>query len=213
MDEKGYIQYTFEPQSDRVVPVEVTHDINATRTRMREQDFIGKDPNRYGGFSFGNLVKRIHLPGDEELHDKLLVTCSDTGVPDVLPPEDFCVISQVDSVNKVVYKIGPGKPTSEYWSHKPFHEYDETRSSLHTHCPVIFDVRKELEIPCTDEGVEAGTFEMYENMQRLIRLPAVKDLGIIAMESHPDGIFLWGPDFDVVEERHNRYVEMARKLS
>ncbi|MBI4895066.1 MAG: hypothetical protein HY831_01100 [Candidatus Aenigmarchaeota archaeon] len=50
---------------------------------------------------------------------------------------------------------------------------------------------------------------MAEEIERLLRLPRTLEMGIIGMESHPDGFITWGQDVGEAQSRIIQYWNKA----
>lgn len=165
------------------VPFDV-NDIENSRVALLNAGLIGRDPNRYGGYSFGNVSERRD--------NKILITASQTSHIKKLDYTGYVFIEQANLQNNSLISIGCNKPSSETLTHVAVYEQDPQVGAIaHIHCPKMW-VRTDL--LRTNPDAEFGSKEMVNEVIRLFKETDVKKQQIFAMGGHQDGIIAFGPN-------------------
>lgn len=173
--------------SDATTVIDVT-DIERCRRQLFQKALIGRDPNRYGGYAFGNVSQRRG--------QKILITASQTsGIPE-MDDLGYVFIERADLFGNKVWSTGAAKPSSETLTHIAVYEQDPNISAvIHVHSPVLWNMEK---FPRTSPDANYGSQEMVQEVARLFKETDVIDMHVFAMGGHEDGIIAFGGNIEVV---------------
>jgi len=198
MAEEGVIKFDLRHRNTRAaVPPENLHVLNAWREMLWRLHLVGQDPERYGGYGFGNVSLRL-VPFDAPVNRRrFLISATQTGALAVLGDTHYTVIDEYDPARNRIVSTGALPPSSESLTHGMIYNMDEgIRAILHVHSPDIWMTAAEAEIPVTDARVTYGTPEMAVEVARLFRETNVRQGRLFAMGGHRDGMVAFGPDAD-----------------
>ena len=168
-------------------------ELNAWRAILYMNQLIGQDPERYGGYGFGNLSRRLppwDAPPDAR---PFLISGTQTGHLAELSAEHYTLVTGYAIADNAVTAVGPVKPSSESLTHAAVYALDpEIRVVLHAHSPEIWRHASALGLPITAAHVPYGSPEMAAEVARLFRDTDVAAKMIFAMGGHEDGIVAFG---------------------
>ncbi|NIP16376.1 MAG: class II aldolase/adducin family protein [Pseudomonadales bacterium] len=189
-EQEGVIHFAYDLQTpDGAVTEETLRDtLAAWRTIFRRLGVLGHDPERYGGFGFGNLSVR-----DPERPDEFVVTASQTSGQGGLRDRDLVRISGCNLERFWVDAVGHKPPSSETLTHAMIYAADpRIRWVFHVHSPEIWEHAEPLAIPCTAQEVAYGSPEMVRAVAELLEKHQSRPL-LFATFGHVDGVFACGP--------------------
>ena len=168
------------------------------RAVMHRLGFIGIDPARYGGVGFGNVSVRVPpFRGPRGQDSAFLITATQTGGKAALGVDDLTVVDSWDLRKNRVQSRGRALPSSESMTHGAIYDVvPGARAVIHAHAPVIFKQARALDLPTTAPDVGYGTVAMANEVARLWRVTDLKDVRVLAMGGHEDGIIAFGADLD-----------------
>ena len=153
---------------------------------------MGQDPDRYGGFGYGNLSQRSAMNSSQ-----IIVTGSQTGHLDRLQDTHYCRVDAVDIPQNRVGAIGPVKPSSEVLTHARLYQLDECINAVfHIHDPHLWAYGLQLDYPSVAPQIEYGSVEMALAIERLYRNSRLAEVGLVVMRGHQDGILAFGPTLE-----------------
>ena len=185
---EGVIKFQLEFTEAEPLPAEFSRELNIWRDQMFTVGLIGKDPDRYGGYSYGNVSQRL-TPGK----NAFIICGSQTGGIPLLNEQHYVTVDSCDFNHNRIEAHGPIKPSSESLTHGIIYQSDPSINFvLHVHSPEIWQFRHLLAIPCTSADAEYGTQEMVQEVQHLLSNDTVKNGHIFAMDGHEDGIVSFG---------------------
>ena len=185
---EGFIKFQLKFTEAEPLPTEVFRELNIWRDQMFTVGLIGKDPDRYDGYSYGNVSQRLAVG-----NDAFIICGSQTGGVPLLNEQHFVTVDSCDLDNNRIEAHGPIKPSSESLTHGIIYQSDPSINFvLHVHSPEIWQFRHLLAISCTSTDAAYGTSKMVQEVQRLLEDKAVKDEHIFAMNGHEDGIMSFG---------------------
>lgn len=193
MEEEGVIKFELHFTESAPVTVASLDDLIYWRGLLWEQGLVGQDPQRYGGYGFGNVSQR--LPGVLQPDNNLsfIISGSQTGHLQVLTREHFAIVSSCDAYTNRVEAQGLIRPSSESLTHgMVYRQSDNINVILHAHSPDIWQAADALHLPVTDAAVEYGTPAMAQEVDRLFRETNVAQQKIFSMGGHEDGIVAFG---------------------
>ncbi len=186
--EEGIIKFQLDFSEAEPLPAEIFRELNIWRDQMFTVGLIGKDPDRYEGYSYGNVSQRL-TPGE----NAFIICGSQTGGIPLLNEQHYVTVDSCDFNNNQIEAHGPIKPSSESLTHGIIYQSDPSINFvLHVHTPEIWQLRHQFGIPCTSVDAEYGTPEMVQEVRRLLDDSNVKAGHIFAMDGHEDGIVSFG---------------------
>ncbi|MCK4587957.1 MAG: class II aldolase/adducin family protein [Gammaproteobacteria bacterium] len=186
--EEGIIKFQLDFSEAEPLPAEIFRELNIWRDQMFTVGLIGKDPDRYEGYSYGNVSQRL-TPGK----NAFIICGSQTGGIPLLNEQHYVTVDSCDFSNNRIEAHGPIKPSSESLTHGIIYQSDPSINFvLHVHSPEIWHLRQQLNIPCTSADAAYGTQEMVQEVRQLLGNDTVKNGHIFAMDGHEDGIVSFG---------------------
>jgi L-ribulose-5-phosphate 4-epimerase len=165
----------------------------AWREILTRTGLVGKDPELYGGYAYGNVSGRVGpFPGAR--HERaFLVSGSGTSAKRRVTLDDFCLVRRCDAVSNCVTSSGPCLPSSESLTHGAIYDLaPHIRFVFHVHSPTIWRRAAELRLPTTAADAPYGSPAMAREVERLYGSSSLSELGILAMGGHEDGIVVFG---------------------
>ena len=190
--QEGTVKFRLEYTAGQAQLDETLRQLNAWRKLFFMTRLVGQDPQRYGGFGYGNVSQRLLL-FNASPQPCFAISGTQTGELPDLTAVHYCVVTECWPAENRVVAHGPIKPSSESMTHGMVYRLDDTmRYVFHAHSPDIWQHAKALDIPITGENVPYGTPEMAEEVCRLFRVTPARTRRIFAMGGHEDGIVSFG---------------------
>lgn len=204
---EGVIKYTLEYTLTDPLPAEGLRELIAWRRVLHLCGLIGQTPDRYAGYGYGNISQRRSSDGRKR---PFVISGSQTGHLADLTRDHFAlVLNSLPAKNYVVAR-GPVKPSSESLTHGAIYALDTLVGGvIHAHSPHIWRQTALLGIPQTDAAVPYGTPALAEEIGRLFANSDVRQLGILAMGGHEDGIVTFGATVTAAGITLVRYLALA----
>jgi hypothetical protein len=166
-------------------------ELNRWRFKLRALGLIGQDPERYAGYGFGNLSRRLPDRGDSAF----FISGTQTGHLDQLQANNYATVLQCSPAKNQLQATGQVKPSSEALSHGILYQnHPEIRWVMHLHSPDIFNNYRILSLPCTDPSATYGTPEMAAAIESLAKERENSHPSLLIMGGHQDGILAYGSD-------------------
>jgi ribulose-5-phosphate 4-epimerase/fuculose-1-phosphate aldolase len=191
--EEGVIKFDLQYTKSGPAPAETLAELNAWRRILWQLALIGQDPNRYGGYGFGNVSQRVPPLDAPAGKWQFVISGTQTGGLETLEAAHYAVINSYEPDTNRVRAAGPVRPSSESLTHGMLYDLDSNiHAILHVHSPHIWQQARALNIPVTDAAVAYGTPEMAQEAGRLFRETDVLHKGIFSMGGHEDGIVAFG---------------------
>ena len=190
---EGVIKYDLQFKRTLPLPEGEIHAIESLRQRLRFAGVLGQDPDRYGGFGYGNVSKRLP-PFDAPPSNRMfLITGTQTGAIPGLSAHHYSVVSAYDLAKNQIVAQGMTPPSSESLTHATLYSMDESlRWVLHVHAPTLWIEAAMLRLPVTNSSVLQGTLAMCAEVRRLFEQTDVRQKRIFAMGGHKDGMVAFG---------------------
>jgi len=186
---EGVIKFQLDFQEGPSPPEELLHALNAWRNIFRQLGMIGQDPERYDGYGFGNLSRR--LPGQDGA--AFLISGTQTGHLPFLSADHYATVHQCNPATNQLKASGQTQPSSEALSHGVLYQSNPgIHWVMHLHCPEIFNNRMSLKLPYTSQNADYGTPEMASEIQRLAGDHSHSNPRLLVMSGHQDGILIYG---------------------
>lgn len=181
---EGVIKFQLDFQKGPAPADELLTELNAWRSIFLQLGLLGQDPDRYQGYGFGNLSRR--LP-----NNSFLISGTQTGHLAELSAEHYAEVLTCDPYSNSVTAIGQVKPSSEALSHAILYQTNHGITwVMHLHSPDIFNKSKELKLTTTHPDAEYGTPEMASEIEQAASTSNTP--GLIVMGGHEDGILAFG---------------------
>ncbi|WP_455206576.1 class II aldolase/adducin family protein [Kaarinaea lacus] len=207
-ENEGVIKYRLDFSESAPVAYDQIREINAWRRIFYLLGLIGQDPDRYGGYGFGNVSCRFN-PHD----NTLLISGTQTAHLEELGPEHYAKVTLCDPLHNHIIADGPVKPSSEALTHGAIYRLDPSINYvIHVHSPDIWQYAAQLTIPSTAKQVSYGTPEMAKEIERLLHNADTRQKHIIAMGGHEDGIITYGASAKEAGETLISYFSRALQL-
>ncbi len=163
----------------------------AWRGELQKLGLIGRDPHRYGGFSYGNLSVR-----DPDVPSRFFVTASQTGDAPRLITRDIVRIDHWDAARFELDATGIQPPSSESITHGMVYAADPAIAwIMHVHCPAIWHAATRLALPVTAVDIVYGSAAMAQAVAALSQRQSARPL-VFATLGHEDGVFACGATAD-----------------
>lgn len=189
---EGIIKYQCDFTLAPALPVEQISELNAWRKLMVITGLIGQDPNRYGGYGYGNISCRMDTKERANRRHPFVITGSQTGGKRDLRTEDYVVVTACYAAENRLEAEGPIQPSSESLTHGAVYALDShILWVVHAHSPEIWHNAEALGVPMT-ANVPYGSPEMAEEVGRLYRESDMPQKRIFGMLGHEDGIVTFG---------------------
>ncbi|WP_455220221.1 class II aldolase/adducin family protein [Kaarinaea lacus] len=207
-EKEGVIKYQLDYTETPPVAAERIREINAWRQILFLLGLIGQDPDRYGGYGFGNVSCRLNP--DENI---FLISGTQTAHLPMLGVEDYTVVTLCDPMTNHIVAEGPVKPSSEALTHGAIYQVDSSINFVfHVHSPAIWQQAARLAIPITSPDALYGTPEMAKEIDALIASVDAHKKHIIAMGGHEDGMVSFGPTAELAGQTLITWFSQALQL-
>lgn len=164
---------------------------------LRRLGVVGRDPERYGGYAFGNLSARLDRESPPGCRS-FVITGSQTlragDEPALGSLDRWAVVERWAVAANRVESRGLVAPSSESLSHAALYDLDLSTpigAVFHAHAPALWQRAQALGLPITDPSAQCGTPELAQEIARLGTEGALTR-GLLAMAGHEDGILAFG---------------------
>jgi hypothetical protein len=191
---EGAIRFSFELKrggSDDAIPANVFRRLAAWRDILRRLKLLGRDPQRYDGYHYGNISVR-----DPSSGQRFFVTASQTSGRARLTVRHIVRIDTCDAARFALTATGTASPSSESISHAMLYAADPNIGwVMHGHSPTIWQHAAALGLGRTPAHVEYGSPAMACAVGELLTARRERPL-VFATLGHTDGVFAAGADAD-----------------
>ena len=166
-------------------------ELNAWRTRFLELGLIGQDPERYEGYGFGNLSRRL----PDQWENAFLISGTQTGHLKEMQANHYTTVLHCSPAKNQLQATGQIKPSSEALSHGILYQkHPAIHWVMHLHSPDIFKHYRSLALPCSAPSAAYGTPEMASAIEVLAKERENSHPSLLVMGGHQDGILAYGSD-------------------
>jgi ribulose-5-phosphate 4-epimerase/fuculose-1-phosphate aldolase len=184
--DEGYIKYQCNWINAPPIAIEKLLEINCWRSRLYQLNLIGQYEN---GIGFGNISIR-----DRE--KSFIVSGTSTGAIPSLNEQHYTKVVDFDWEKNFLTCVGPIKASSESLTHAAIYQANPNINAvIHVHDRQLWENLLDR-VPTTSPNCAYGTPEMATEIIRLCREDRLKDLKIIAMSGHEEGIIAFGSSLD-----------------
>ena len=213
MEKEGVIKYQDKSIETKLNFPDIK-ELNSWRQIFYIKNLIGKDKSRYEGNGYGNISQRLQDIPKPENKRSFIITGSQTGGLENLTKKHYAlVLEYYPERNLIISQKGPINASSEAMTHGTIYDADEKiKFVFHVHSPEIWNNAEKLGIPITKREVSYGTPEMADEVNRLFRDTNVKNINILSMGGHEDGIFSFGETADKAGTLILNYLARAREF-
>ncbi len=182
MDE-GYIKFQVNWTPGPAPPPAALHDLQLWRSVLYQRKLIGVYEN---GVGYGNISQRYDAAG------QFIISGSATGHLPMLSEAHFTLVTQVDIAHNTVWCEGPIVASSETMSHAVIYQTcPEINGVMHVHHAELWKTLLH-QVPTTPTTATYGTPEMALSVVKLLKKSNLRDIKILVMEGHLEGIFTFG---------------------
>ncbi len=192
-EQEGVIKFQLDFTVAPALPADVLLEICAWRKMLYLTQLIGQTPDRYAGYGFGNISRRLPPFDAPQNERRFVISGTQTGNVADLLPEHYAVVSAYYPAQNLIVGEGPVRPSSESLTHGMVYDMDATALwVMHAHSSHIWRAARHLNIAMTDGNVAYGSPEMAGEVERLFHETDVAEQKIFGMDGHEDGIVTFG---------------------
>lgn len=192
-EREGTIKFQLEFSPADPPPENIVAEISAWRTILKLTRLIGQDPQRYGGYGYGNISQRYPARATPRYPTPFIISGTQTGHLAELGTTHYATVLTWDPRQNLIVAEGPLQPSSESLTHAAIYALDDQiQTVIHTHSPEIWRHARDLQVPITLPKIPYGTPAMAEEMRRLWHEAEAPHLRILAMGGHEDGVISFG---------------------
>lgn len=189
---EGVIKFQLDFEKSGPVDPALVKGLSPWRKKLYELELIGQNPDLYGGYSYGNVSRRI-----KHGSKTFIITGSQTSHLPELEIDHYSKVLSCDVEKNRLVAQGPVPPSSEALTHFAIYIANGNINYVfHIHSPVIWKNAKSLGIPQTSPDVAYGTPEMANEIKQLFQSDQLDSQNIVAMGGHRDGIIGFGKTAD-----------------
>ncbi len=193
LNKEGVIKFDLSYTPAPPLPHTTVADLISWRQVLIRLQWMGRHPNRYEGYGFGNLSRRLSPLKAPPFERRFAISGSQTGHLEPFTNDHIAWVARIDPATNHVTAAGPCPPSSESMTHGMIYALDpEVLYVMHVHAPVIWRNAEVLNLPTTSPEVPYGTPAMAEEVERLFRDTHAKGRHMFAMGGHEDGIVAYG---------------------
>ena len=204
VEAEGVIKYRLDFTPAPALDAALLDDLIAWHARCRALEVVGQNPDRYAGYAYGNLSRRLERG--------FAVSGTQTGGKPALTPDDYAWALDCDPIRNRVRAQGPVKPSSEALTHGAIYAVDDAiRAVIHGHIPHIWRRAEALGLPVTPANIAYGTPDMAAAVRGIVRRCGAS--GLLVMGGHEDGVIAYGPDLNAAGERLTSVLRAAIRKS
>ncbi len=210
---EGVVKYEFDYIESTSLDCVDLKELSAWRKVLFLLKLIGQNPERYDGFSYGNVSRRLNSKEKRRYAGEYLISGTQTGhLPD-LDNSHYTIVTQCDPDQNKIKATGPIRPSSEALTHGAMYQANaDIQFVFHVHSPVIWENTKQLNIRETKENVQYGTSDMANEIKRLISDLTKLEDHIICMKGHRDGVISYGKTAEEAGSTLINYYSRALQL-
>jgi len=199
-DTEGVIKYQLDFSRSPPLTADV-RELNIWRSILHGLGLIGQNPARYQGYGFGNISCR-----DPRNAGQFIISASQTGAITRLTNQHYSLIESCDIDNNRVCASGVLPPSSEALTHAMVYQtLPSTQCVMHVHDPRLWRYGLDNGLPQTGADTEYGTLQMAREVYDLLANPKLRELGVLFMAGHEDGLLSFG---DSIEQAGSRMVQL-----
>lgn len=185
--DEGYIKYQCNWTSCDTISADEIIQLNHWRDRLYRLGLIGVYDD---GIGFGNLSIR------QDNSDLFIISGTKTGSIPHLSHQHYTKVTDFDWQQNYVTCIGAIQASSESLTHGAVYTANPAVNAvIHVHNLQLWQSLIDR-VPTTNQNCAYGTPEMAKEIIRLSRKDSVKDLNIIVMSGHQEGIITFGKDLE-----------------
>ncbi len=184
--EEGVIKFKLEHCAADPLPPSELAALRAWHRICHRLGLLGRDPDRYGGYAYGNISRRAP--------SGFIISGTQTAGNAELAPGDYAEVHAWEAAANRVCSRGPCRPSSESITHGMIYDAAPANFIVHAHSPEIWTNAGALGLAATGAKVAYGTPEMALAVRRLFDSGELApEQGLFVMLGHEDGVVSYGP--------------------
>lgn len=193
---EGVVQFAYSLSQGTATPLQP--DLLAWRELLVRAQLIGQDPDRYGGYAYGNLSARLAATGagariSSDAQGLFIVSASQAAHRAHNDPATWTTIDSFNLERFWVEARGELPPSSETMTHAMIYSAEpNARFVFHAHSPEIWRNADALQLPATPADVPYGSPQMSQAVIDLLAANLSRPLVFVTL-GHEDGVFALGP--------------------
>lgn len=196
--EDGYIKFRARWEKSPALPVRFFKELNKWRDLLYQRNLIGAYEN---GIGFGNISQRFTDSS------QFLISGSGTGNLEMLTPDHYALVTDIDIDKNLLHCKGPVIASSESMSHGVvYEERRDINGVIHVHHKGLW-LKLLDKVPTTGEKAAYGTPEMAYEIIRLFQESDLFEQKILVMKGHEEGIFTFGKSLEEAGKVILKYYE------
>jgi hypothetical protein len=192
---EGVIRFAADHRSEPLDPAlaALAERLAGWRRILRALELLGQDPDRYGGYGYGNLSARVPPYPAPPGRRAFLVSGTQTSGREATELAGFALVERSEPAANRVASRGPVLPSSEALTHGALYDLtSEIRAVFHVHSPELWRRAGELGVPVTAPDAAEGTPALAAEIRRLRPGWVLAGCGVVAMGGHQDGVLAFG---------------------
>ena len=183
MIDEGYVKYQCHWQNKPTVTWTEIAELNQLRDKLYQLNLIGQYDN---GIGFGNVSIRDVRP------EHFIISGTKTGAIPHLTEKHYTKVTQFDWEKNFVTCIGSIQASSEALTHAALYVANPAiQAVIHVHHLSLWQALMN-NVPTTNLNCAYGTPEMAREIMRLCQEDETRQLKIIVMSGHEEGIITFG---------------------
>ncbi len=193
---EGVIKFNLEHKHKSLDQSISILEINAWRSVIYKLQLIGQRPDRYQGYSYGNISQRLTSDKSE-----FIISGTQTGGLETLRREQYSHVQHADPEQNHLLSSGLSKPSSEAMTHASVYQHCKTvEAVIHVHCPYLWQYGEELGLPSTAADIPYGTPEMADEVGRLLLTDELQEKKFFTMRGHEDGVIAFAENLETAAD-------------
>lgn len=204
---EGVIKYKLDFTEQSPLESNRINELNTWRKILFSLKLIGQDPDRYNGDGFGNISCRSSTDDPSE-NLQFIISGTQTGKLPVLENYHYALVTKCLPLENKIFAQGQTKPSSEALTHHAIYQVNnDIQFVFHVHSPIIWHNADMFGIPATNKNIEYGTTEMAKAMQSIVKSNIKKNIKILCMKGHTDGVISYGCTADEAGNEIIKYLQ------
>ncbi len=204
-DTEGVVKYTLDYRASALPGDADIDGLFDWFSRCRQRRLIGRDPERYDGYAYGNISVRAARG--------FVISATQSGGEPALAADRLAWVEDFDIAANRLRAGGPARPSSEAMTHgQVYRALPAVGAVIHVHSPLLWRLATRLGIPVTPPSAAYGTPAMATAVERLLRADTTPT-GLFAMGGHEDGVVAYAATIDAAGRHLFTALDRAEALA